>query len=926
MSNPNPNEVFTGGATTSQHIEAEDDDHFTNTTFKLKRTRSLGLLDEFINPLEKAKQDGEAENGSAVADEESSSPVPPIVKPLKPSTNNKITVNTTIDTNDTNKDSTDEHNNKLQKVVSPTFKSPEFIPHDDADIMAEPQIHVDYFSHQWDVSDISKSWRYVIQKRKDVANSARLENASWRTWAQRRGNLKTINPEELNWSKENDITWLYGPIVKDDPESSDDENDHKHSKHGSNIASSMVAGDISIPNEHKKGILKKRSVQDVMISHANLVKLEALENRIKMKKEQQREQLRKYNEQVNKRKGHSRNNSNEPPEFDDYEAISEKLNSQYRVSSNQSSSINLKALNQLDANSNNDVNDNKNTSNNSNDQINDSNINDLTNKLSQKISNIDLNEDIHSSHDSIKQEENIKKARSIHFNDVVEQCMALDDDYDSEINSDDDGDYDYYSDSHNGQQSYMYNPNELPNDDDYDYEAQDDDSEDEDDDGGFFLKVRSPSSSSLAPQFASKENQLKGDMQLSDRSVDRLSDDRPPSSQKTNDTESISTTNSKVYRTIQMLPPTSLNYGSDEETSDEENPYTSSLSHNVNNSSSRGFDYYYDYNTVYTVDSQNGIYGNNKNEGNVPDVVDLPEDLAPYSSYELTTDQHDGMPILDSQVITNSNIIYSNNNGSNEYSSSVSPISQVPPSLPTPRQTEGFSFNDSDSEDSSEDEGLSISTRSSSQSLAQQAYQHMTPIDNKTTDVTSSSVGYNPEPVSESISSINPRHSSTGLSKQSTSSNSLSNQFFGTTPLTKEPSSSALADLFFNSKSSSGSETIIQRPKASYPQRTQSKSSPLPPHTTSANAFLGNTTPPLETQRKASGGTFAFDSSDSEDEFIEDLDRDTHSPGSSSYNSLSQVAGKSGIGYNQGDRSDKTIVNQAKGIANHFLGNWKSDN
>ena len=41
-------EVFSGGATTSQHIEAQDDDHFENTTFKLKRTRSMGLLDEFI--------------------------------------------------------------------------------------------------------------------------------------------------------------------------------------------------------------------------------------------------------------------------------------------------------------------------------------------------------------------------------------------------------------------------------------------------------------------------------------------------------------------------------------------------------------------------------------------------------------------------------------------------------------------------------------------------------------------------------------------------------------------------------------------------------------------------------------------------------------------------------------------------------------
>jgi hypothetical protein len=29
---------------------------------------------------------------------------------------------------------------------------------------------------------------------------ARLENASWRTWAKQRNKLKTISPETLNWS------------------------------------------------------------------------------------------------------------------------------------------------------------------------------------------------------------------------------------------------------------------------------------------------------------------------------------------------------------------------------------------------------------------------------------------------------------------------------------------------------------------------------------------------------------------------------------------------------------------------------------------------------------------------------------------------------------------------------------------------------
>lgn len=80
-----------------------------------------------------------------------------------------------------------------------------------------------------------------------------------------------------------------------------------------------------------------------------------------------------------------------------------------------------------------------------------------------------------------------------------------------------------------------------------------------------------------------------------------------------------------------MLPSTNLNYGSSDEESDDENPYTSSLSHNVNNNSSRGYDYYYDYNTVYTVDPNHAIYGNCKKE---PDVVDVPENITMGSSFD----------------------------------------------------------------------------------------------------------------------------------------------------------------------------------------------------------------------------------------------------------------------------------------------------
>ena len=80
-------------------------------------------------------------------------------------------------------------------------------------------------------------------QKKDVANAARLENASWRTWAQRRSNLKTISPEVVNWSKDSDVTWLYGPILKDD----DHVNNENHDSDAiETTATSSVAGDISI--------------------------------------------------------------------------------------------------------------------------------------------------------------------------------------------------------------------------------------------------------------------------------------------------------------------------------------------------------------------------------------------------------------------------------------------------------------------------------------------------------------------------------------------------------------------------------------------------------------------------------------------------------------------------------------------------------
>lgn len=77
--------------------------------------------------------------------------------------------------------------------------SPKPAAGDDTAIENEPTRHVDYLSHNWKEEDIWASWRHIVAKRKAYSNSPRLENASWRTWAKCKYQLKTVSPEALNW-------------------------------------------------------------------------------------------------------------------------------------------------------------------------------------------------------------------------------------------------------------------------------------------------------------------------------------------------------------------------------------------------------------------------------------------------------------------------------------------------------------------------------------------------------------------------------------------------------------------------------------------------------------------------------------------------------------------------------------------------------
>ncbi|KAH7145992.1 hypothetical protein EDB81DRAFT_483257 [Dactylonectria macrodidyma] len=94
---------------------------------------------------------------------------------------------------------------------------PELLEHaeDDSALKAGPWKQVDYLSHDWKEEDIWSSWKYITTRRREYSNSSRLENASWRAWIKCKYKLKTVSPETLNWFKDCDVTWLYGPLQQD---------------------------------------------------------------------------------------------------------------------------------------------------------------------------------------------------------------------------------------------------------------------------------------------------------------------------------------------------------------------------------------------------------------------------------------------------------------------------------------------------------------------------------------------------------------------------------------------------------------------------------------------------------------------------------------------------------------------------------------
>jgi hypothetical protein len=192
LRNHNLNEI-------SNAVDAADSSDFHKSTFALKRTKSLGLFDEFLPQKTQEIGNTSADNINTDAGEQN--------------TNNPKSPTISIVSYDSACPKQSPPASPCSFTSQDTLEIPDLLPiHDDSNLQHEPSRHVDYLSYDWKESDISTCWRNIVSHRRDVANSVRLENASWRTWTKAKYNLHTVAPESVNWSKDCDVTWLYGPL------------------------------------------------------------------------------------------------------------------------------------------------------------------------------------------------------------------------------------------------------------------------------------------------------------------------------------------------------------------------------------------------------------------------------------------------------------------------------------------------------------------------------------------------------------------------------------------------------------------------------------------------------------------------------------------------------------------------------------------
>lgn len=550
----------------SNAVDAEDDASFQRSTFALKRTRSMGVLDQFVvRPqtemvgtmndyphLAQAQQSSTPTPGKSAPTASDSTEINISAAPVSTADSIAYTSSpqeifedpftTQAESQPTDSPAYSKHASSSESISSSSSltTTPDLnAVHDDSVLQYEPSRHVDYLSHDWKESDISACWRNIVSRRRDVTNAARLENASWRTWTKAKYNLRTISPESVNWLKDCDITWLYGPLYNQPV--------NVYYNSASKDDSAVKEKAPEVPGH--RPILKKRTVSDkIFARQAGPSKSPETIARTEppkpepTKQEPQPSSIAptnpsnlKYGGEVSTYLRHHKYR-HRPHTGPSDEHLSKQINLQYRHLPGHLQNLKL--------------------------------------AKPGAVSLFSLDSSKTSSSVSVASNHSVPPVRHIHFNDRVEQCIAIDRDYsDSEESgsgSDSDSDSDNEGGLSMGGNGRTWNRHgarqEASSSED------DSDSEEGEDEPGLFLMLRSSSSTSL-------------------HHPDTLSG-----------FTSAKSTSPAVPHTIELLPATTLKCPYDETESqereaEEANGVAYAMSHNTQ--SRKHLFRSYDYNSVY---------------------------------------------------------------------------------------------------------------------------------------------------------------------------------------------------------------------------------------------------------------------------------------------------------------------------------------
>lgn len=545
---------------------------FNKKSFALKRTRSMGVFDDYIRPptdlvgkIEDYPHLQTGENNSSAIPKPNNTPSNGHVSfsPSSSSTSlstakdspmSTATVATTVSGSTSHSAPTSQCDDiSGSNSSSPSAPGTPDLPNDDSVIHHTPQRFVDYFSHDWKESDVSSCWRYIVLRRKDVANSARLENASWRTWTKAKYNLKTVAPESVNWLKDYDVTWLYGPLYDEKPHSfsltgsADDL--HKGSEETPDTSKQPSNSSPSLPAT--KPILKKKTAFELLGEGmgAPFLTHSACNGTPNCSCEYH------YQKRHNHMHGHEgdeiessnylrHHNYRHRPHTQSTEYISNTINKQYSYPRLSEERLSTPSIHSSSSGS----------------------------SLSLSLSR--QQPPSQPPHEAI---------RSVHFNDRVDQCMAIDG-FDSE---DEDSEAEKVRPATPG--SSFTTGGDHSDDEDGD----DDSDSDGEDDDGLFLMVRSASSTSLHQH---------GMAQLADTRSESYHSDANST------TSGHSTGRSHPHPTITLLPAARLKYKlDDEEEAIRQEAQAKSVAYSMMHQSSYnterrggGASRTYDYNSVYT--------------------------------------------------------------------------------------------------------------------------------------------------------------------------------------------------------------------------------------------------------------------------------------------------------------------------------------